>query len=131
MLFGVGINAARQRANLPKIKYSRFSHYNSNVSINNVEVKNIGSAGFTKTIFLRTVTKSQCAVDIAICRSKIKSTVVLKKFRSRAGIITGKRSLCVRSRDGKYTGNNRNGGHASKCLGSYRSSKNAYIYKPF
>ena len=48
-------------------------------------------------------------------------------FRSRAGMITGKRSLRVRSRDGIYTSNNRNGGHASKCLRTSCSSKNVYI----
>ena len=45
MFLGPGINAAMQRANEFEMKHSQFSYSSSGSPINNVEVKNIQSAG--------------------------------------------------------------------------------------
>ena len=57
MLRGPSINAARQKANQPEIKYWWLSCENSSALISIVENKNIGSVGFTKLIFVRTAIK--------------------------------------------------------------------------
>ena len=45
MFLGSGINAAMQKANYPEMKHPQFSCSSSGAPINNVEVKNIKSAG--------------------------------------------------------------------------------------
>ena len=47
MLLGSGINAARKKANLHKIKYLQLSYKKSRAHISNVKLNNIGSANCT------------------------------------------------------------------------------------
>ena len=75
-----GIKAAKQKVNLPKILHSHLSYYNSTAPITNVEVKNIGSGGFTQLISVRTIIKCLCPANIVVYRSKIKSIVFSKEI---------------------------------------------------
>ena len=58
MLRGPSINATRQKANYPEITQSRLSCESGSALISVVEYKNIGSASFTKLLFVKTASKS-------------------------------------------------------------------------
>ena len=73
MLRGPGINAAMQRANQPEINYPWLSYYNSSAPLSKVEVENMGSADFTKLIFVKIITKVNVLLTqpIVVPKSKI------------------------------------------------------------
>ena len=72
MLLGSGINVARQRPNLPHRSTLSYVIQKAGSPIKIVEFKNIGSAGFTQLIFVRTVIKNYCTVEWPVVVPKLK-----------------------------------------------------------
>ena len=71
MLLGLGVNAAKKRPN----KHLQLRYYSCRAPVNNVDVNNIGLAGFTQCVVVRTVKTREFFLDIAEFCFKIKSAL--------------------------------------------------------